>query len=117
METRIYQNIIIIDLPVRMNNSVDFTSALFNILENSTNHIILNFAQVDYVNSSFVSAIIQAMRFLEGTDRKIKLCSINKRIREILSIVNLDKSLDIVPDEDDATWEILQNQEDPASIQ
>jgi len=116
MEIRKKENIVIIDLPIRLINVSEFSDVLIDTLENSTNHIVLNFAKVDHVNSAFVSSIIHAMRFLENTERKIKLCSLNKKIKEILAIVNLDKSLDIAQNEDDALWDILQSQEDPTPV-
>ncbi len=116
MEIRKKENIVTIDLPVRLTDVALFSEVLIDILENSTNHIILNFSIVDHVNSAFVSSIIHAMRFLENSDRRIKLCCLNKKIKEILSIVNLDKSLDISETEEDALWDILQSQEDPSPV-
>jgi anti-anti-sigma factor len=61
--------------------------------------ILINLQQVDFVDSSGLGILIQMHTKLRLAGRRLCLCSANDQVKTILDISDLDRILDIFPDQ------------------
>jgi anti-sigma B factor antagonist len=72
-------------------------------------HLLLDFAGVDYLSSSFLSKLLGLKKRLEKREGKLKLCAICPEVREVFAITKIDTILDIVETEDKALAALAEN--------
>lgn len=61
-------------------------------------HIVLNFGQVTYVNSSNLADLIRLHKALAGRGRHLRLCSLPDDVWQVMMVTGLDKILRFAPD-------------------
>jgi anti-sigma B factor antagonist len=61
--------------------------------------VILDFRNVKFMSSSMLGKLVQVHKKTIEFKVKLKLCSIDREIRQVFKITRLDKLFDIEPDE------------------
>ena len=64
----------------------------------ATPAVILNFADVTYLNSSNIAQLLRVRRRLEECGRSLRLCSISDPVWSVMMLTGLDKVFDCAPD-------------------
>ena len=83
-------------------SSVTLAKALIALGEKNRNQVVLNFAQVAYIDSSGLGELISAQVALKNKRGEMKLLNLTKRLREIMTITKLVTVFDIYDDESQA---------------
>ena len=76
--------------------------AVLDALEAGTKKLILNFEEIDYIDSSGVGALLSAYTSVANAGGKMKLLHLTARIRELLMITKLLTVFEAHDDEQEA---------------
>jgi anti-sigma B factor antagonist len=71
-------------------------------LHNSPELLVLNLAQVPYMDSSAIAVLVESLQKLRKAGGKIYLTNLQPRVKGLLEIARLDAIFVIVPEEKDA---------------
>jgi len=66
--------------------------------QQSTPHVVLDFMEVSYMNSSNIASLLELRKALEDKGRHLILCALGDEVRSVLDISGLDKLFRIQPD-------------------
>jgi anti-anti-sigma factor len=77
-------------------------------------HVVLNFGEVSYVNSSNISQLMHLRRVQATHERKLVLCSLREDVAQVLRVTGVDRLFSIAPDPLTALT-ALQLEPDPSS--
>ena len=66
--------------------------------EGSAPHIVLNFSQVSYVNSSNIAQLLRLRAALSQAGRRLKLCSVRDEVWSVMLVTGLDRVFQFAPD-------------------
>src|SRR2546423_4098855 len=81
---------------IDLNNSPELRAALMGLLARSpSKKVVLNLAQVPYMDSSAVAVLVELLRKLNGG--KIFLTDLQKRVRRLLELARLSASFETRP--------------------
>lgn len=61
-------------------------------------HVVLNFSQVTYVNSSNIAQLLKLRQNLGRHGRRLKLCSVTDEVWSVMLVTGLDKVFLFAPD-------------------
>lgn len=67
--------------------------------------ILLNFAQVDYINSTGIALIVGLLGRARASGRRLLACGLSEHYVEIFNITRLSDFMNVFPDEDSALTE------------
>lgn len=94
---------------VQPSGEIDFSrspalrSELLDVLSNkSPQRLIIDLAQVEYMDSSGVATLVEAMQQQRKQNRKLVLCNLQPKVKSIFEIARLDMVFLIVGSIDDA---------------
>lgn len=86
---------------IDLNNSPALRATLFDLIaRHAPTKLILNLAQVPYMDSSAIAVLVELMRRMKGG--KIILASLQPRVKGLLEIARLDSIFAITGTEQDA---------------
>lgn len=88
------------------NTSLGFEKKLFESIENGTQHMILDFEELDYISSAGLRVILKATKNLKHTDGRLVLCAMQDYVKEVFEISGFDSFLPIVKSVDEALQSI-----------
>ncbi|MGH9480591.1 MAG: STAS domain-containing protein [Terriglobales bacterium] len=77
----------------------DLRESLKGLLANGTTKIVINLANVDFIDSSGLGALVGLYSTANNKGAKIKLAAITKRFHELLMITKLLTVFDVYDDE------------------
>ncbi|MBI4244882.1 MAG: STAS domain-containing protein [Planctomycetes bacterium] len=82
-------------------NCKDFEQSLLSGVSNNTKLVLINCTELDYMNSGGFSSLLNILELKKKNDLKIALLNINKRLRDIITMLGLDSMFIIAntPDE------------------
>lgn len=60
--------------------------------------VVLNFANVTYVNSSNLAALLKIRKLVTERGRRLRLCSLSDEVESVLRVTGLDKIFRFAPD-------------------
>jgi len=80
----------------------DLRESLKGLLANGTTKIVINLAQVDFIDSSGLGALVGLYSTANSRGAKIKLAAITKRFHELLMITKLLTVFDVYDTEEAA---------------
>lgn len=66
--------------------------------KHSSPHIVLNFAQVSYVNSSNLAQLLSLRKAVTERDAQLVLCSVSESVWSVFTVTRLDNMFRMVPD-------------------
>jgi anti-sigma B factor antagonist len=85
---------------IDLHNSPKLRIRLLHLLdENNPTKLVLNLADVPYMDSSGVAVLVEMLRRLRKTQGSVVLAGLQPRVRGILEIAQLTSVFPIVPDE------------------
>jgi anti-sigma B factor antagonist len=98
-------NVVVLNIhgTIALGESKDkFTVAMDLLLEQKDTNVLVNFAGIDYVDSTGIGELVGYLnRFLES-NRQLKILNPPFRIRRLLQITKLDTVFEIYDDENEA---------------
>jgi anti-sigma B factor antagonist len=105
IQEREREGIVILDLKGRITSGPEagsFRDAASAVAKNPAPNLILNMAQVDYVDSTGLGAMVMISTAIKRAGGKVKLLNLNKRNIELLVMTKLATIFEIFNDEQDA---------------
>jgi anti-sigma B factor antagonist len=105
MEERTIGNVIILDMKGKLligEGGEILRPKINTLIENKQTNILLNLAEISYVDSAGLGEIIYSMRTLKHENGQLKLLRPSERIRTLLTITQLIKVFEIYEDEEEA---------------
>lgn len=90
-------------LLVELGDDPQFTDDISAVLEqcesNPHQDVLLNFANVHYLNSSNIAKLLKLRKLVTMTnERKLKLCAISRTVWGVFLVTGLDRVFDVVDD-------------------
>jgi anti-anti-sigma factor len=77
----------------------DLTAIIEQCGNNAQLDVVLNFANVDYLNSSNIAKLLKLRKLVTVTnERKLKLASINRQVWGVFLVTGLDHIFDVTDD-------------------
>ena len=105
MNTRRAGDVTIIDISGRITlgeGSSTILDKMVDLTKSGTRKILLNLADVSYIDSSCVGELVAGLTSVAKAGGKMKLLNPNKRVRELLWMANLHTVFEVHEDEADA---------------
>lgn len=78
------------------NTSPEFEKRLFELIEDGTKSLIVDFESLDYISSAGLRVLLKATKELQRSDGKIVLCSMKEYIKEVFEIAGFVSLFPIV---------------------
>jgi anti-sigma B factor antagonist len=82
--------------------SEDFKTELFALIDSGNKYIVVNFADVIYVDSSFLGALVSSLKHAIACGAEIVVAGLNKDILGLFQLIRLDKAFKIFDTPDNA---------------
>jgi anti-sigma B factor antagonist len=101
-KTRQVDGVTVLDLNGRITlgeGSVTLRDAVRDVLSKGSNHILLNLANVDYIDSSGIGELVSAFTTVKNGGGELKLLHLTKKVHDLLQITKLYTVFDIKDDE------------------
>jgi anti-sigma B factor antagonist len=92
----------IIDLSGRITigeGTLTLREALQNLLRNQEQKVLLNLADVTYIDSSGIGELVSAFTHFSSHGGKVKLLNLTKKVHDLLSITKLLTVFEVFTDE------------------
>jgi anti-sigma B factor antagonist len=70
--------------------------------------VVLDFAAVDYINSTGIALIVSVLARARAERRQVVACGLSAHYREIFDITRLSDFIELFPDLDDAVSQLAQ---------
>lgn len=105
ISTRPVGSVTVVDLsgPLTLGeNSQSLRDGVSELVRKGQKRILLNLAEVHYVDSSGLAAIVSSLAAVTRAGGNIKLLSLQKRVAELVRITRLSSVLEIYSDESEA---------------
>ena len=100
--TREVSHIIIVDLNGRItlgDETGKLRDAVRNLISDGKKKIILNLAEVDYIDSSGVGELVSSYTAVRNAGGELKLLNLTKKVQDVLYVTKLYTVFDIKDDE------------------
>ena len=100
--TRKVEGVNIIDLSGRITigeGTVVLRDAVRNLLQRHEKNILLNLADVSYIDSSGIGELVSSFTTLSSQGGKLKLLRLTKKVHDLLSITKLLSVFEVFDDE------------------
>lgn len=104
VETQSIGNVLVITpLDRRLDASVSakFKDDMQAMIAQGNHHILLDFSQVDFIDSSFLGALVSLLKALHGKG-ELAICSLNNNIHSMFKLTRMDKIFIIGADQNQA---------------
>ena len=96
------QGMVVADPAGKSNVDEDLLEVAQSIRDRGRCDVILDFVNVDFLNSSHLTSLLQLRKLLTDSGSRLVFCNVNRPIQGILSITGLDKVFQIAGDRPDA---------------
>lgn len=87
---------------IDVSNSTAFKDELYNIIDNSNNHITLDFAGLRYIDSAGLGILVGAYKRLKQRNSSMNIINAVENIKKLFIITKLDSIISINSPEEDA---------------
>ncbi len=112
ISTRQVDGVTILDLSGRITlgeGSVQLRDAVRDLLAKGQKHILLNLAEVNYIDSSGIGELVSAFTTVRNQGGELKLLKLTKKVHDLLQITKLYTVFDIKDDEAQAIGSFKQS--------
>ena len=82
--------------------SVTIRDAVRDVLAKGSNQILLNLADINYIDSSGIGELVSALTAVKNAGGALKLLQLTKKVKDLLQITKLYTVFDIFDDEAEA---------------
>jgi anti-sigma B factor antagonist len=86
----------IIDKDANLTKSENFKQIVFKEIESGTRNLIISFENVEYLDSSFLGALVAILKNLVPKNGKLTLIELNNDIRNLFELTRLDKIFNLM---------------------
>jgi anti-sigma B factor antagonist len=86
----------IIDKDANLTKSENFKEIVFKEIESGTRNLIISFENVEYLDSSFLGALVAILKNLVPKNGKLTLIELNNDIRNLFELTRLDKIFNLM---------------------
>jgi anti-sigma B factor antagonist len=100
--TRRIEGVNIVDLSGRITigeGTIVLKEAVRNLLQRNEKNILLNLADVSYIDSSGIGELVSSFTTVGNQGGKLKLLSLTKKVHDLLSITKLLTVFEVFDDE------------------
>ncbi len=83
----------------------DFLALMTEWIDSHTMQIVLDFSQVDFIDSTALGVIIKCFKWIKQADPEtgeLALCSVNNKIMSLLQLTRMDRVFPVFPDSQEA---------------
>jgi len=87
---------------IDMSRSPELRSAIRQEMVKGIHKVIVDLDEVQYMDSSGLATLVEAVRNAGGSDTKLVICCMNPKVSAIFEIARLDSFFSIVPTRDEA---------------
>ncbi len=87
---------------IDMSRSPELRSMLRQEMGRGVHKIVIDLESVQYMDSSGLATLVEAMRNASGNDTKLVICNMNPKVSAIFEIARLDSFFSIVGSRDEA---------------
>ena len=107
VEVRLDTGVAVLDLMGEINGFAEeaLNTAYAEADAKETNTILLNFEEVDYINSTGIALIVGLLAKARATQKRLRACNLSEHYVEIFNITRLSDFMSIFPDEESAVIE------------
>jgi anti-sigma B factor antagonist len=101
-KTRQVDGITVLDLSGKITlgeGSVTLRDAVRDVLAKGQNKILLNLADVNYIDSSGIGELVSAFTTVKNAGGELKLLQLTKKVKDLLQITKLYTVFDVKDDE------------------
>ena len=88
---------------VDLRTSPQLREALLRVAQKGPDRLIIDLAEVDYMDSSGVGTMVELKRVVERRDGRLVLVNLQPRVRSVFEVTQLDRFFDIAADLNEAT--------------
>lgn len=91
-ESRLTEDVIIVDVKTkRLDRPVkeEFKAKLEDLISRGNKYIVINLAQVEFIDSSGVGALVAGLKLQRGNDGDIVLCGIKDAVSKVFEITGM----------------------------
>jgi anti-sigma B factor antagonist len=102
VKTRQVDGVTILDLSGKITlgeGSVTLRDAVKDLLTKGQNRILLNLADVTYIDSSGIGELVSAFTAVKNSGGELKLLQLTKKVKDLLQITKLYTVFDVQDDE------------------
>jgi len=82
--------------------SVTIRDAVRDVLAKGSNKILLNLADINYIDSSGIGELVSALTAVKNAGGALKLLQLTKKVKDLLQITKLYTVFDVFDDEAEA---------------
>ena len=105
VETKHQDNLTILHVAglIKLGESAEFfSSALEKVLKNDKGNVIIDFTNIDYIDSTGIGELVGYLSKFKEQDRKLILVNPSERIQKLLKLAKLDAVFKIYNTEEEA---------------
>ncbi|WP_374949291.1 STAS domain-containing protein [Mucilaginibacter sp.] len=98
LSAHINNNALIANIEIKEANltvSEELKTELFKLIDAGNKFIVVNFAGVVYVDSSFLGALVSGLKYAIANQADIAVAGLNKDIAGLFQLIRLDKAFKI----------------------
>ncbi|MFP5080270.1 STAS domain-containing protein [Pedobacter sp. JCM 36344] len=85
----------IVDKDANLTKSENFKEIVFKEIESGTRKLIISFEHVEYLDSSFLGALVAILKNLVPKNGRLILIELNNDIRNLFELTRLDKIFEL----------------------
>ena len=97
----------IIPTEASLTNAEMFKEEMITLIANHVKLIIVSFENVDYIDSSFLGSLVVALKYAMPRGVDIYLVSLKPDVRDLLTLIRMDKVFKIYKDYDQAMITVI----------
>ena len=87
---------------IDINTSPQIKKSFDKVIGSKKEKIVLNFKDVDYVDSSGLATLVEMLKGIRSYGGKLKLSNLSTKVKNLFEITKLEKLFDITPEEEEA---------------
>ncbi|MDD2390051.1 MAG: STAS domain-containing protein [Desulfobacterales bacterium] len=84
------------------NTSPEFEKKILDAARSTSDFIILDFKELNYISSAGLRVILKTAKEIEPSERELYICGMEDYVKEVFEISGFDTFLNIVPTLEDA---------------
>ncbi len=82
--------------------SEELLKKLNNLIDQGEQHLLLDFSDVDYINSSGLRVLLMVAKKLKGLDGKMVLATVTELIQQIFRVSGCASLIEVYPSKEEA---------------
>lgn len=75
-----------------------FKEEIDTALEQDVDTVLVDLANISFVDSSGLGALVIALKKVRASDKKMYVCSINEQVRMLFELTSMDRVFEVIPD-------------------